>query len=295
MRNTWYSFKNGYLAPYDHMRCCCWNIDMRSSKNIVLASVPRQATLPPQFNLFRVGTCLSGLWIVSGGRCGSKDGRRNPNGNAIIKYQSKEVPLRWRADDRPSRLPSSRRLRRSPKDLPVRVRNRFPLGNLRPLTKYFSPPHLDPRNRRATIQQGGEKSVVPIRLAVRSNFIVRAILIFAFQIILPLDLGGATHQLVINENVSVDSVKVGLHASQPLLTVYHLSVQVALWKEVPELWEGHDRMGYSVVLKKTKVCWNPLCSSKSYCCTPTRKHSPPSSTRSSALMPLPNYMKQGSA
>jgi len=147
---------------------------------------------------------------------------------------------------------------KKPEGAPVEgAHNRFSSVTVSKMNKILFPSlHLDPRNRRATIQQGGEKSVVPIRLAVRSNFIVRAILIFAFQIILPLDLGGATHQLVINENVSVDSVKVGLHASQPLLTVYHLSVQVALWKEVPELWEGHDRMGYSVVLKKTKVSCN---------------------------------------
>jgi hypothetical protein len=63
-----------------------------------------------------------------------------------------------------------------------------------------------------------EDKIVPIMLAIS----------------LPAEMGGTTHQLVLHQNISIDQVK------------------IALWKQVPALWDGPSRHDYHLVLAKTK-------------------------------------------
>lgn len=55
------------------------------------------------------------------------------------------------------------------------------------------------------------------------------------QVMLPSNMGSTSHHLVLHENLSVDSVK------------------DTLWKQVPDLWQGHKRQDFYLCLSKSKV------------------------------------------
>ena len=87
-----------------------------------------------------------------------------------------------------------------------------------------------------------ERDIVPIKISVKRSKKTKerglTDLGGGTKITLPFNLGGTAHQIVLHENISVDSIK------------------VALWKQVPDLWQGPDRQDYCLYLRKTNVRQN---------------------------------------